>query len=280
MKQIIVLVLFLICGKMVGQKMLPMPVNAQPGKGYVLCIEYDTSFSKKNYGAFIPPFGWEEVLIEKTPKYQRYTLELPVFDSILLKIPVDKTTRMANIPDRYSLVNDKIMVKPTICKWVFVTKPKECLSADPANCLPIVLIEVVPEYQKVEKLVLQSSSHQQRFDDIDTVTFKQIIEIKPLKKISIEVAPTYKKILMKTNPHASYGEWREFLCSGGPPNHTTLKIQKVLKERGYYHGKLDDIIGKETKAALIEFQKVHKLETGRLSLETLKELGLYNEDDD
>jgi hypothetical protein len=47
MKQIIVLVLLLNCGRMVGQKVLPMPAKAQPGKGYVLCIEYDTSFSKK-----------------------------------------------------------------------------------------------------------------------------------------------------------------------------------------------------------------------------------------
>jgi Putative peptidoglycan binding domain len=209
---------------------------------------------------------------------------LPVFDSILLKIPVDKATRMANIPDRYSLVNDKIMVKPTTCKWVFVTKPRECLSADPANCLPIVLIEVVPEYQKVEKLVLQSSLHQQRFDDIDTVVFKQMIELKAIIKTTIDVPPQYKKVFRKTNPHAHYSEWRQIAgcyCDYCPDS-TTFRMQTVLKKRGYYHGELDNIMGNKTEAAVLHFQKDNNLPLRNQSYEAIIALreALFRLDDD
>jgi hypothetical protein len=50
MKQIIVLVLLLYCGKMVGQKLLPMPVNAQPGKEYWQYMAYDSIHQQDNRG--------------------------------------------------------------------------------------------------------------------------------------------------------------------------------------------------------------------------------------
>jgi hypothetical protein len=96
-----------------------------------------------------------------------------------------------------------------------------------------------------------------------------------LNKIAVEVPPQYEKVFRKTNPYAYYSEWREFLCSGGSGvSFIVFKIQEKLKELGYYHGKLDNVMGEKTKAACIRFQKDKQLPVGSLNLETLKALGV------
>jgi hypothetical protein len=280
-KQIIVLVLLLNCGKMVGQKMLPMPVNAQPGKEYWQYMAYDSIHQQDNRG-IIPPFGWEAFLIEKIPKHQRFTLSLPVFDTITLKIPVDKSSHMANLPDEYGLITERTVVEEGSLGWNKVKKYKSvCLPANFSDCIYLVYFEIPPQYRKVQKLVLKSTAHQQYYENLDSVEFKQVIEVQPLVKVSIEVPPQYETIFKKQNPHAAYSEWKEMICAVCKrTNETVIKLQKVLQKRGYYHGKLDNILGKETKAALTEFQKVYNFETGSLNIKTLEGLGFYNDEDD
>jgi hypothetical protein len=194
MKLIAVFIFVLILGKTSAQNFLPLPKNAQPGKGYVQCLIPDSIYTKeKNIGA-IPPMGWEEFLLEKVPKHQGWTLELPVFDTVLIKIPIDQTTRMANLPDEYSLIYEEIKIEEFTFKWVLVNRNKECLSANPADCLSVIFVERVPEYERVQKRVLRATAHQQRYDNVDTIIFKQVIETKPLLKTAYEIPPQYKSI--------------------------------------------------------------------------------------
>jgi hypothetical protein len=200
MKLIIVLFLLLNCGEMVGQKMLPMPVNAQPGKCYKQCLKYDSTFANADPYALIPPFGWEEVLLQNTEARQRFDVEVPRFDTVLLKIPVDKVTRMAQLPDEYGLIADRITTAKGVNKWVRRQSSKEELKTSPSNCLAVCLIEIPFEYKISQKLVLKATSHEQRYYDIDTVVFKQVIETKPMTKTLIEVPPQYEKVFRKVNP--------------------------------------------------------------------------------
>lgn len=263
-----------IFGKTTAQNFLPLPQNAGAGKVYAQCLIPDSIYRKEKHEGMIPPMGWEEFLLEKTPKRQEWTLELPVFDTVLIKIPVDKTTRMANLPDEYGLAKERILIKMATTKWGFRKSSKECLSANPDDCLILFLIEVPAEYKTVEKLVLKATAHQRRYDDLDTVVFKQVIETKPLTKTLFESPPQYEKVFRKTHPHAYYSEWREVLCSSPYRSDTVFQIQNALKERGYFHEKMDDIFGAKTKAAILRFQKDNHLPTGNLNCETLKALGL------
>jgi Putative peptidoglycan binding domain len=273
MKQIAILFLLFIIGKTNAQPPLVMPPDAVPGKGYAQCLWYDSIYIKEQHGPIVAPVGWDVFLLEKTTKYLRFELELPIFDTVLIKIPVDKTTRMANIPDEYGLTMEPTIVKEPAFSWVYFQREKECLSAEPADCLMLALIEVPTEYKKVQKRVLKATAHQRRYDDVDTVVFKQVIEVKALKKTPIEVPPQYEKVFRKTHPHTYYYEWREVLCSGGYRK-IALEVQHALKDRGYYEGPFDNILGESTKKAIRRFQKDHHLKTGNLTDETLRALGL------
>jgi hypothetical protein len=289
MKQIIVLVLLLYCGKMVGQKMLPMPINAKPTRKYAQCLIPDSAH-RKEYSRFIPVFSWDEYLLEITPKSELITLELPVFDTITLKIAVDRATRLANLPDEYILIDELIKVNPSSYKWIVDTENKECLATNPSNCFVLSIVKVRPEYKWIQKLVLKTSAHQQRYEykDRDTVIFKQIVETKPLKRIACNASPKYEKVFLKQNPYCVYTEWREIICADNDrddnmdnmDNVTVLKIQKALKKQGYNVGKLDGILGEKTRTALNQFSVDKGLPSS--PQETMIALGLLRDwtDDD
>jgi hypothetical protein len=273
--RITLFIFVLMAVKTKAQNRLPLPLKAEAGRVYAQCLLPDSIYAKEKHEGPIPPLGWEEFLLETTPKIQSWTLELPIFDTILITIPVDKTTRMANLPDEYGLTKGRVLIKEASTKWVFKRMmSKVCLSANPDNCLIMALYEVPPEYITVQKLVVKATAHQRRYDGMDTVVFKQVIETKPLKKTVIEVPPQYEKVFRKTHPHTYYSEWREVLCTNSDWSPTVRQIQTALKNRGYDPGAFDDIFGAKTKAAITRFQKDNKLPMGNLNCETLKALGL------
>jgi hypothetical protein len=278
MKQFIFYILLLTVGHSKAQKLLPLPENAKPSRKYAQCLIPDSAH-RKDY-RYDRPFlanSWQAFLLEKTPKLQKFTIELPIFDTILLRIPVDKLTRMANLPDEYGLVNEKFKVNESSFKWKLDEEERECLSANTSDCFVLSYVKVPAEFKTIQKLVVKSTAHQQRYDDKDTIVFKQVIEIKALKKVAFEVAPQYERVFMKENPDAVYTEWRKVLCTDEHPK-TVLKIQKALKQRGYDVGPLDDIMREKTKAACIRFQKDNHLDTGKLTKETLQALEVWEFD--
>jgi hypothetical protein len=279
MKQIIVLVLLLNIGYARGQKLLPLPTNGKAGKCYKQCLKYDSTVVNPDPYAVIPPFGWEEVLLQNTEAQQRFEIEAPRFDTVLLKIPVDKVTRMAELPDEYGLVTEKIKVQEDAYKWVKKRTSNEELGAKTSNCIAVCLVEIPAEYKTIQKLVLKASTHQRRYDNLDSILFKQVIEIKALMKTVIEIPPHYEQVFKKLNPHASYSAWKEFLSCDDCGMNQVREIQEALKKRGYVVGELDNIMGVKTKAACIRFQKDNNLETGNLNIATLRALGLFKDED-
>jgi hypothetical protein len=277
MKHITLIMLLLAVLKTAAQKPLVLPDNAEPGRGYGRCLMPDSIYKKENHSGPILPMAWETFILEKVPKYQRFDLELPVFDSINLKIPVDKTTRMADIPDQYGLTTTKIKVKEPTTKWIFRKEIKECLSTYPEDCLVMYLLEVPAEYKTIQKRVVIATAHQRRYDDVDTIVLKQVVETKTLKISAIEAPPQYQTVFMKTHPHTQYSEWRQVVCSSRH-NISVRMIQTALKKRGYAV-QIDDVMGAKTKKALLHFQKEKGLPMGNLNVETLKALGVWRDYD-
>lgn len=71
-----------------------------------------------------------------------------------------------------------------------------------------------------------------------------------------------------------FSEWREVLCGEKVTGYTIRQIQEALNKKGYNIGTPDNVMGAKTKAALIKFQKDHRLPEGQLDMETLKALGV------
>ena len=69
-------------------------------------------------------------------------------------------------------------------------------------------------------------------------------------------------------------EWREVVCGTKVTSALVQRVQTRLKALGYEPGPIDNILGSQTKTALIKYQKDKNLAQGQLSTETLKSLGI------
>jgi len=68
---------------------------------------------------------------------------------------------------------------------------------------------------------------------------------------------------------------RSSTTSNTPSNSTVQQAQQELKDEGYYHGQIDGDMGRQTRQALREYQKVNNLSmTGRLDQNTISSLGV------
>ena len=73
-----------------------------------------------------------------------------------------------------------------------------------------------------------------------------------------------------------FTDWREVVCDSEITVELIRSVQKALIARGYNVGPAgaDNKIGKDTKDALMKYQKDNNLPVGQLDIETLKSLGV------
>jgi peptidoglycan hydrolase-like protein with peptidoglycan-binding domain len=53
-----------------------------------------------------------------------------------------------------------------------------------------------------------------------------------------------------------------------------ISVQRALKAAGYDPGPQDNVLGSQTKSALVKYQKDKGLPIGQLDMQTLKSLGI------
>ena len=122
----------------------------------------------------------------------------------------------------------------------------------PASVKEIASCE--PKYQTVTKTVLATPA-----------TTKEIT-------IPAEYRTITKTVLVKKG---GFTEWGEVLCEGGSNYNTNIRsVQAALKAKGYDPGPVDGIMGSQTRAALLQYQKDNGLPQGQLDVETLAALGV------
>lgn len=130
-------------------------------------------------------------------------------------------------------------------KWVKRTADKNCLSADPNDCLVWVLIEVPEE---IEIITIVTDTSQTPDYEWETFEFSALIE------------------------KGGFTEWKEVVCNYKVNAELKEQIQQALTDYEYYTGPINGLIGTETKAALVKFQKDNALPIGSLDIETMEAL--------
>lgn len=131
--------------------------------------------------------------------------------------------------------------------WVKKKADRNCMSANPDDCLVWCLVET-PE--KIETLTIL----------VDTTQSKNY----ELKKIYKNSSPSGKGTT----------EWREVLCENDLTKSIISDIQTALKYKLLYNGEINGKLDSITKEALRNFQKRNNLPQGQLDLETLAMLGI------
>ena len=244
-----------------------LPPNAEIGKCYARCFVAD-QFEFK-----------EETVVDKPETFRTKTIPAiyrTVFDTVVTK---PATVRFEDIPAVYETVMEDIMVSPATQKWVKASVDPGCLSSNPADCQIMCLKEVPAIYKKVARRVLKTPAFRQEIPVSAEykVVSRRVVD-QPAREEQIEIPATYKKVISKNLIRkGGYSEWKEILCGDKLTTAKIIEIQKALKANGYDPGKMDDVFGALTKAALIKYQTDKNLPIGNLNMETLRSLGVETE---
>ena len=151
-----------------------------------------------------------------------------------------------NFHDFPNLITLKNIVKPASTKWVKKKADKNCLSADPEECLVWCLIEDPAKYQTL-KIVLDTS-----------------------------LTSSYKMELIDPNfeNNDDYEIWKQVICPSEITEDLIGNIQTTLKNKGLYLKEATYELDEQTQIAIYDFQEANGLSKGYLDFETLKALDL------
>ena len=164
------------------------------------------------------------------------------------------TTRDVVIPAEYKTTVDRVMdTPPTTRKVEIPAEYKTITKTVVVRPAETRVIEIPAEYKNIKKTVL----------------------VKPAETKVTDIPAQYRTVsnrrLVKPG---GFSEWREVLCQNKINAVKIREIQAALKSRGYDPGPVDNIMGKQTKSALVKYQKDNGLPIGQLDFETLKSLGV------
>lgn len=135
-------------------------------------------------------------------------------------------------------------------QWVKKRADRNCLSADPNDCMVWCLVETKPQPVRFQIQILSDTTQTDDF--------------------------TYEYFLSKkTIPLKPDTEWKEVICKADLTPAFIFELQEKLSEEGYYQGNPTSIYTSELKLALLNFQKDFDLPYGQIDLETLSELSIY-----
>jgi len=143
------------------------------------------------------------------------------------------------------------------------TGNKVCLTATP------------PKYNKVAKKVVATPARTKVVTTppkYKTVRIKKLIS--PASERRIAIPATYKTVTKKRMVADGYAKWVRVVCKSSMGTETIMKVQRALKNAGYYHGPIDGVWGSASKAATRAYQKAKGLPVAGLSIATMDSLGL------
>ncbi|MFM2224843.1 MAG: hypothetical protein RJA07_1045 [Bacteroidota bacterium] len=292
-----------------------VPPNAEPGKCYAKCLKPDVFETvtervmiqpeKKSFRIIPTTYKiiTEQVMVKAESKRLEIVPAIYEYNVEQVKIK-DETKRIITTPASYKTVTEQVLIKPEGQKWA-KKKQTGCLSDNPDDCIIMCLEKTPAEYKTVTKQVLdQPASNREEVipAEFKTVT-KQVVktpattreitipaEFKNVTKQVVDVAAHTEDIsvpaqytdvakkVLKTK--GGYSEWKEILCDNKVNSQVVKQIQDALTKKGYSVGPRgsDNVLGLDTRTALVKYQKDNHLPVGNLNLETLKSLGVKYED--
>ena len=175
------------------------------------------------------------------------------FAKCLMPDKYDEATELRNEytgenHDQEGIEFQKVVTQTASTKWVKKKADKNCLSANPDDCLVWCLVDVKEEFVEF-------------YEVIDTHTIK---DFAPLRIEMGELAE-----------QGGLTEWRAVVCDNQFNDEMKEDIQLALIELGYLEEtNSEEKYNPEVKSSLINFQKANELPVGQLDFETLDALGV------
>jgi len=143
------------------------------------------------------------------------------------------------------------------------TGNKVCLTATPAK------------YNKVSKRVVATPARTKVLTTPATYTTVKVKKlISPASERRMAIPATYKTVTKKRMVADGYAKWVQIVCKSNMGKPTIQRVQRALRDAGYYHGPIDGIWGAASRTATRSYQKAKGLPVAGLSVATMQSLGL------
>ena len=137
----------------------------------------------------------------------------------------------------------------------------------------ICLIEQSAVSQKITKTILDTPATTKEISV--EATFKDM-KVKKLvsqaKEIKTPIEAEYKLLKKRKKISEATQGWERILCQTNMNKNVILSIQNALKAEKYNPGKIDGVLGRDTRVALDKYQRDNSLATGGITYETLNAL--------
>ena len=219
----------------------------------------------------------EQVMVK--PGYERLVIEPAQFETVTETIVVSKARKvwkpganlsntqrvdkrtgqvycLVEIPAKTKTVTRRVLVSPEQVKRVAVdARYKEYTK------------QVMVDRGGVDEVVVPA--------EYSTIKTQELVN--PARAERVHVAAKTSTVDRKELVAPERFDWVEVLCETNATPSAVSDMQSILKEKGYYKGPVDGILGPMTQGAIEKFQKDNGIpHNGYVTMETLSALGLYS----
>ncbi len=184
---------------------------------------------------------------------------------------------LIEVPAEYKTITKTIMTTPPSTRSV-TTAAKIAPTSIRVIDQPATTrrVEIPAEYKTITKTVLVKAAETRTIEiPAEYRDVRKEVAVQAATSEVVNIPAEYRTISnRRLVKKGGFSEWREVLCQNKINTVKIREIQAALKSRGYQPGPVDNIMGSQTKAALVQFQKDNNLPIGQLDFETLRALGV------
>ena len=204
--------------------------------------------------------------------------------------------RLVTTPPVYENVSERILVKPAYTTWKKGRGPIEKINQATGEIM--CLVEVPAEYRTLTKRVLKTPAGTRKITIpavYKTVKKRMMVEAPKTRTVTIpavyrtqvvnelvqsasekriKIPATYQQVTKRQQVSEGRVEWRPILCETNTTAGVVSRLQVALQRAGHNPGRVDGVLGSETMSAVKSYQRAKGLPSGKLTIETLKSLGV------
>jgi len=227
-------------------------------------------------------------LIEVPKTYKKVTKKVILEPAIAKRVAIDAhyqdieveemvhpaTTEVISIPPTYKRINKRVKVRDSEYFWTDSSLASSNSRIE-NQCNKICLIETPAKYKNIAKRVLVSPARSQVVKQpakYKIVKVKRVERKAEFKKIT--VPSEYEEVKVEREKTKGYAKWIPVVCESNMSPSLIKRVQQALKYQGFYNGEIDGVWSLESKSATRDYQKANHLPVTRLSIETMKSLGI------
>ncbi|CAA6803302.1 MAG: Reverse transcriptase [uncultured Sulfurovum sp.] len=212
--------------------------------------------------------------VVKTPATTK-VMDVPAVSKTIKvkKLVAAAKTETITIPEVKSSIQKSVLDTKATFSWVQVGNSVDKGLQHTGH--RICLVESPAKTQTITRTVLDTPTSTKEITiepTYKTIKVKKLVQ--KAQEVKTPIEAIYKTVQRKEKASSSHQSWERILCQTNMNQNVVLKIQNALEAKNYNPGKIDGVLGQDTRVALDKYQRDNSLATGGITYETLKSLNV------